>query len=90
MFGIFIGESDARGRGLGTDATALVLRHAFDTLNLNRVWLHVFEDNPGAIHVYEKLGFVREGVLREDNFRGGRYRDTVAMGILRADWRRTA
>ena len=86
MFGIFIGEADARGRGLGTDATALVLQYAFDTANLNRVWLHVFEDNPGAIRVYEKLGFVREGLLREDTFRRGRYGNTVVMGILRSDW----
>ena len=87
MFGIFIGEADARGRGLGTDATALILQYAFNTANLNRVWLHVFEDNPGGIHVYEKLGFVREGLLREDTFREGRYRNTVVMGILRADWK---
>jgi RimJ/RimL family protein N-acetyltransferase len=71
MFGIFI---------------ELVLQYAFDTANLNRVWLHVFEDNPGAIRVYEKLGFAREGLLREDTFRRGRYGNTVVMGILRADW----
>jgi RimJ/RimL family protein N-acetyltransferase len=89
MFGIFIGEKVARGCGFGTDATALVLRYAFDTANLNRVWLHVFEDNPGAIHVYGKLGFVREGVLRQDAFRRGRYGNTVVMGLLRSDWKRT-
>jgi RimJ/RimL family protein N-acetyltransferase len=85
MFGIFIGEADARGHGFGTQATALVVRYAFGTANLNRVWLHVYEDNPGAIHVYEKLGFVREGLLRHDTFRRGRYGNTVVMGLLRAD-----
>ena len=88
MFGIFIGAADARGCGLGTEATALVVRYAFDTANLNRVWLHVYEDNPAAIHVYEKLGFVREGLLRQDTFRRGRYGNTVVMGLLRADWKR--
>lgn len=88
LFGIFIGEAEARGCGIGTEATALVIRHAFETANLNRVWLQVFEDNPCAIHVYEKLGFAREGLLRQDNFRRGRYGNTVVMGLLRADWRR--
>ena len=88
MFGIFIGEAEDRGSGLGTEATALVARYAFDTANLNRVWLHVYEDNPAAIHVYEKLGFVREGLLRADSFRRRRYRNTIVMGLLRADWTR--
>jgi RimJ/RimL family protein N-acetyltransferase len=88
MFGIFIGEADARGCGFGTEATLLVVRYGFETANLNRVWLQVYEDNPGAIHVYEKLGFSREGLLRQDTFRRGRYGNTVVMGLLRADWKR--
>jgi RimJ/RimL family protein N-acetyltransferase len=88
MFGIFIGHARDRGKGLGTDATSLVVRYAFDTLNLNRVWLHVYEDNKRAIRVYEKLGFVREGLLRQDSFRRGRYGNTVVMGLLRSEFTR--
>jgi [ribosomal protein S5]-alanine N-acetyltransferase len=89
MFGIFVGAAEARGKGYGTAATAMVVRYAFNTLNLNRVWLHVYEDNKPGIRVYEKVGFRKEGVLRQDNFRRGRYRDTIVMGILRADGRRS-
>jgi [ribosomal protein S5]-alanine N-acetyltransferase len=85
-FGINIGAKSLWGQGHGSEATALVLRHAFQTLNLNRVWLHVYEYNPRGIRVYEKLGFHREGVLRQHTFRDGRHWDTIAMGILRAEW----
>jgi RimJ/RimL family protein N-acetyltransferase len=89
MFGIFIGAAAHRGKGYGTDVTALVVRYAFDTLNLNRVWLHVYEDNKGAIRAYEKVGFKTEGVLRQDSFRRGRYWNTVTMGILRTEWKKS-
>jgi UDP-4-amino-4,6-dideoxy-N-acetyl-beta-L-altrosamine N-acetyltransferase len=85
-FGIFLGDKDSWGRGHGTEATRLLVGYAFETLNLNRVWLHVFEDNAGAIRCYEKVGFQREGLLRQDYFRAGRYWNTVVMGILREEW----
>ncbi len=87
MYGIFIGESDARGKGHGTEVTSLIVSYAFGTLNLNRIWLHVYQDNRGAIRAYEKVGFKQEGVLRQDNYREGRYGNTVVMGILRSEWR---
>jgi RimJ/RimL family protein N-acetyltransferase len=85
-FGLSIGEKAFWGQGYGTEATALVVRHAFQTLNLNRVWLHVYADNARGLRAYEKVGFRREGVLRQDNFREGRYGDTIVMGLLRAEW----
>jgi RimJ/RimL family protein N-acetyltransferase len=86
-FGITLGEKSTWGRGYGTEATRLMLGHAFQTLNLNRVWLHVYEYNQRAIRSYEKAGFRIEGRLRQDTFRDGRYWDTVVMGILREEWR---
>jgi RimJ/RimL family protein N-acetyltransferase len=85
-FGIVIGDPGEWGKGHGTEATRLIVGHAFETLNLNRVWLHVYEYNPRGIRAYEKVGFRREGVLRQDTFRDGRYWDTVVMGILREEW----
>jgi RimJ/RimL family protein N-acetyltransferase len=87
MYGIFIGEAEARDKGHGTEVTSLMVTYAFATLNLNRVWLHVYEDNKGAIRAYEKVGFKQEGVLRQDNYREGRYGNTVVMGILRSEWK---
>jgi RimJ/RimL family protein N-acetyltransferase len=85
-FGIAIGAKTEWGKGYGSEATRLVLEHAFSTLNLNRIWLHVYAENQRAIRVYEGIGFVREGVLRQHGYREGRYADTVVMGILRDDW----
>jgi ribosomal-protein-alanine N-acetyltransferase len=85
-FGISIGDKSEWGKGHGTEATSLIVRHGFETLNLNRIWLYVFEDNPRAIHVYEKVGFKREGILRQDRFHEGHYWDTILMSILREEW----
>jgi ribosomal-protein-alanine N-acetyltransferase len=86
MFGISIGDKNAWGQGYGKEATRLMVQHAFQTLNLNRVWLHVYEYNERAIHLYQKLGFRTEGRLRQDNFRDGRYWDTLVMAVLREEW----
>lgn len=86
QFGIGLGEKTSWGRGYGTEATRLMVGHAFDTLNLNRVWLHVYEYNPRAQHIYEKLGFRVEGRLRQETYRDGRYWDVIAMGLLRPEW----
>jgi RimJ/RimL family protein N-acetyltransferase len=85
-FGITIGDKSAWGKGYATEATALMAGYAFEALNLNRVWLHVFEYNPRGIRAYERVGFRREGVLRRGQYREGRYWDTVVMAILREDW----
>jgi [ribosomal protein S5]-alanine N-acetyltransferase len=89
-FGIFIGDKSEWGKGFGTEATRLMAGVAFDALNLNRVWLHVFQDNCAGIKAYQKVGFRQEGVLRDDTFRKGRYHDTIVMGLLRREWAETA
>jgi [ribosomal protein S5]-alanine N-acetyltransferase len=88
MFGIGIGDKSAWGKGYGTETTRLMVGHAFETLNLNRVWLHVYEFNQRGIRAYEKVGFRVEGRLRQDCYREGRYWDTVLMAILREEWQK--
>jgi RimJ/RimL family protein N-acetyltransferase len=83
---IRIGDPDARGRGLGTEALGLLLRHAFLDLGLHRVGLHVFASNERAIAAYTKSGFVREGVLRQAVLVDGAREDVVLMGILHEEW----
>ena len=85
-FGIFIGNKQYWGRGYGQDAIRLLLTHGFGTLNLNRIFLKVYEHNKRAIRAYEKIGFVREGRLREAHFYQGKYRDVFIMGMLRGEW----
>jgi RimJ/RimL family protein N-acetyltransferase len=84
--GIGIGDPDFRGKGYGTDAMKVILRYAFQELNLRRVSLTTFEYNPRAIRSYEKAGFVHEGRLHKFLLRDGRRWDLIFMGILREEW----
>lgn len=81
-YGIFIGEDDARGRGVGTAAAKLMLRYCFEEEGLHRVYLRAFADNLQAIRSYEKAGFVREGLLRDDVRIDGEYRDIQWMAAV--------
>ncbi len=84
--GIGIGDRDYWGKGYGTDAMRVILRYAFQELNLRRVALDTFEYNPRAIRSYEKAGFVQEGAVREYLYREGKRWDLIFMGILREEW----
>jgi len=75
------------GKGLGTEATRLVLGYAFDVLRLHRVDLRVLAFNQRAIACYEKCGFVQEGIEREGVFIGGEWQSDVLMSILEQEYR---
>ena len=81
-------DPEQQQKGYGSEAIGLLLELAFDYMNLNRVHLRVYSDNARAIACYEKCGFVREGIMRQDTFSCGEYRDTIIMSVLRDEWRR--
>jgi RimJ/RimL family protein N-acetyltransferase len=87
LFHITIGEKDCWGKGYGTEATRLMLGHAFENLGLHRVALTVFTFNERALRSYRKVGFVVEGRARDAIHRDGRYWDEVSMSILEPEWR---
>ena len=70
------------GNGHGTEATKLTVKYGFETLNLNKIWLGVNAENISAIRAYEKAGFIKEGILRQEIFRNNRYYDAVRMSVL--------
>ena len=85
-FGIVIGEKSEWSAGLGADAVRLIVGYAFGELDLNRVELTTAQENERAIRCYEKVGFVREGLKRQDRIVEGRFGNTVMMSILRDEW----
>jgi len=84
--GIFVGDKSLWDQGYGTETVRLLLRHGFETLNLNRIFLRVHEPNKRAARAYEKAGFVREGCMRQAVFKHGRYQDVLLMSVLRSEW----
>ncbi len=84
-FRILVGP-EGRGRGLGTEATRLVLRHAFRATDLYRVELGVYAFNPRARDVYERVGFVAEGTRRGALVFDGERVDEITMSVLRPEW----
>ena len=86
-FRILIGKS-GQGRGIGSEATKMILQYAFEVLLLHKVSLEVFSFNPRAERVYVKNGFLLEGVRREDFRFQDEYIDTRIYGMLKSDYKR--
>ena len=78
---------EAWGHGYATEAAGTLLQWAFDTLDLNRVQAEADTRNAASARVLEKLGFVREGTLREDCVVNGEVSDSWVYGLLRRQWR---
>ena len=84
--GIMIGDKSVWNQGYGTEVMTLLLRHGFGTLNLNRIYLRVYADNPRAVRTYEKVGFTHEGRMRQAVYKHGDYTDVLIMSVLRKEW----
>jgi RimJ/RimL family protein N-acetyltransferase len=83
---IGIENPECWGRGYGTEVTRLMLRYAFETLDLHRVDLRVAAYNTRAIRCYEKSGFRLEGVERDSFYVDGQWRDDLLMAALQPEW----
>ena len=75
------------GKGYGSEATRLIIEYGFETLNLHRIELEVYDFNRRAQRVYEKAGFVQEGVKRDVLLWEGNYQSAIVMSILEDEWR---
>jgi RimJ/RimL family protein N-acetyltransferase len=86
-FRILIFDPSAIGIGIGTEATRMTVNYGFKRLNAHRIWLGVNAENTRAVKCYKKVGFRKEGVLRDEIFCFGKYVDAIRMGILEGDWK---
>lgn len=81
-----IGDPAERSKGYGSDVLKLMLRFAFDELNLYRLSAVVGDDNPAAMRFFKKHGFVEEVRRRKAILRDGQAYDLVHLGILCDEW----
>lgn len=88
-FYAMIGEKNNHGQGAGKYDIALLLRHGFFNLNLQRIQLAVLANNEAAIALYTKVGFKKERIKRQAIYKNGEYIDEVLMGLLRHEYRKT-
>lgn len=79
---IYVGESDHRSHGIGLTATCLMLKEAFGILHLNKVSLTVHCRNVAALKTYIRLGFVVEGVLRDEFMFNAERLNLFYMGLF--------
>ena len=84
-YGILLADDNSRGKGYGTMCTKTMLNYAFDTLCLHKVYAEVISENNVSEAMFKKCGFKIDGILRDDNFKNGKYYDVLAMSILETE-----
>ena len=84
-YGLFLTEK-AKGKGYGSEAVRLMLNYYFNELRYNKVNVYIYDFNTPSIRFHEKLGFVKEGRLRQMAYSNGTYHDTVFYGMLKDEF----
>ena len=81
-WGIYLGEEQTYGKGVGTEAGHLILDYAFNTLGLHKVVSRVLARNTASARMSEKVGSIQEAYLRDEYFLDGQYEDLILFGIF--------
>lgn len=84
--GIIIGNKKAHGKGYATEAISLIAEHAFNKLNLHKLYAGMIQGNEASKQAFEKVGFKVEGVLRKHFYLNGEYLDCYRMGLLKDEY----
>lgn len=84
---ILINRKGDFSKGYGTEAMILALNYGFGMFNLHRIELEAYPFNNRAIHVYEKIGFKREGIRRDGAYYNHKYYDMITMSFLENEFR---
>lgn len=73
---------DYHGNGYGTEASELIIEHGFDQLNYHKIYARAHADNKASQSIWKKLGFKREGELRDHVYTQGEHRNLIYYGLL--------
>jgi RimJ/RimL family protein N-acetyltransferase len=80
--GIALTDPDVRGQGLASETLSLLIQYCFEELGLHRIWARIIDRNIPSIRLFQSLGFLEEGRMRQHVLRNGEYRDMLIMGLL--------
>jgi ribosomal-protein-serine acetyltransferase len=83
--GYWVGE-DTQGKGVITKACDAILKHGFETLNLNRIEIKCGTGNSRSLAIPKRLGFQREGIIRQGEYLNGRFIDLYLYSMLKDEW----
>lgn len=86
--GTVIGEEEYRGKGYATDAKMTLLQYAFESLGLHKIISHAFTENTKSIEYSKRCGYEVEAILKEENFRNGKWEDTVSLACFYEGWKK--
>ena len=86
---VVIGDPDAQGKGVATEAISLMVNHAFGKLNLHKVTAGMWATNGASRRAFEKNGFLLEGTFRDSYWLQTGYVDEIRLGLVRTEWERT-
>ena len=84
-YGVFIGEAEEKGKGIGKEALTLTLQFVFGELKLHKVYARAFADNMPSVQSFLKCGFEQEAYLKDEEFVNGEYRDIVFLAKINPD-----
>ena len=83
---IAMGETSYKGKGVAKEASRLILQYGLEVLGLNRIYLFTEVENVSAQKLFERVGFVREGLIRQDIVSHGKFVDRIVYGFLKEEW----
>jgi diamine N-acetyltransferase len=85
-YAMVIASTKNMGKGYGKAASIRMIQYGFDTLNLRKIYMSALAGNEKTIHLYESIGFRREGVFRQHVFRDGGYEDLAWFSLFREEF----
>lgn len=86
--GIFLGNQQTSGKGIGSEAGKLLVKFAFEQLGLHKLTARVLAYNMASRRMHEKAGYIQESYLRDELYLDGKYEDLVFLGIINANDKR--
>lgn len=85
-WGIIIGERDNWNKGFSKEASFLILKHAFESLNMYRIYSGTTSKNIGGQKLMESMGMIKEGIRRNHIYKNGEYLDIIEYGVLKEEF----